>query len=214
MMGGMSVAELSYWAGLAPVAAFAITAVAAIKRDGVDLFGVLVLGAITSVGGGTVRDMILNAPIFWAEDLTYLWMALGASALAFFTRSLFTEGQVYSIFLYLDAFGAAFFAIVATEKVWKYDFGLPAGPVILGVVTAIGGGLLRDVLAGRKTLLMSRELYAVPLTIGCVLFAAVLAFAPQYRLEGAVAGVTVSFLLRAAAIHWQLHMPNWLVLKD
>lgn len=199
--------------GLAAVAAFAITAVAAVRKQGVDLFGVLVLGMITAVGGGTLRDAILNAPIFWAHDLTYLWVALGASALAFFTRSLFTEGQIYSIFLYLDAFGAAFFAILATEKVWKYDFGLPLGPVILGVGTAIGGGLMRDVLAGRPTLLMSRELYAVPITIGCVLFAAVLAFAPQYRLAGAVAGVTVSFALRAAAIHWKLHMPHWLVLK-
>jgi Predicted membrane protein len=209
----MSASEVGYWMGLAAVAAFAITAVAAIKRDGVDFFGVLVLGAITSVGGGTLRDAILNAPIFWAEDLSYLWVALAASALAFFTRSLFTEGQIYSIFLYLDAFGAAFFAILATEKVWKYGFGLPLGPVILGVVTAIGGGLMRDVLAGRRTLLMSRELYAVPMTIGCVLFATVLALAPQYRLAGAAAGVTVSFLLRAAAIRWNLHMPRWLVLK-
>jgi uncharacterized membrane protein YeiH len=209
----MSMADVNFWMSMAGTVAFAITAAAAIKDRGVDFFGVLVLGAITAIGGGTLRDLILDAPIFWAHDLTYLWVALGASAVAFFTRSLFTEGQVYSIFLYLDAFGAAFFAILATEKVWKYGFGLPAGPVILGVLTAIGGGLLRDVLAGRPTLLMSRELYAVPLTAGCVLFAAVLAFAPDYRLAGAAAGVLLGFSLRAAAIHWNLRMPRWLVMR-
>jgi uncharacterized membrane protein YeiH len=198
---------------MAATAAFAVTAVAAIKKRGVDLFGVLVLGAITAVGGGTIRDIILQEPIFWAQDLSYIWVAVGASAVAFFGRSFVTEGQTYAIMLYLDGFGAAFFAIHAVDKVWKLGFGLPAAPVILGVITAIGGGLVRDVLAGRPTLLMSRELYAVPLLFACSLFALILAYAPEYRFAGVAGCVCLSFLLRSAAIHWGLRMPRWLLSK-
>jgi uncharacterized membrane protein YeiH len=209
----MTFTHANFWMSMAATAAFAITAVAAIKNRGVDLFGVLVLGTLTAIGGGTLRDVILDVPIFWVENLNYLWVALAASALAFFARALVTEGQTYSILLYLDGFGAAFFAILATGKVWKHDFGLPAAPVILGVITAIGGGLLRDVLAGRPTLLMSRELYAVPLLFGCSLFAVILAFAPEYHLAGSIGCILLSFLLRAAAIHWNLGMPRWLLTK-
>lgn len=207
----MTSPELSYAMGLVATAAFAVTAVAAIKRCTVDLFGVVVLGTLTAVGGGTLRDVILQVPVFWVRDLNYLWVALGASVLAFFGRKLVTQGQTYAILLYLDAFGAAFFAVHATDKVWRMDFGLPAAPVILGVITGIGGGLLRDVLAGRPTLLMSRELYAVPLLIACTLFAGVLAWMPEYREIGVAGGVALSFALRAAAIHWNLAMPRWLL---
>lgn len=209
----MSPGEVSFWMGIAATAAFAVTAVAAIKDRGVDLFGVVVLGAITAVGGGTIRDVILQTPVFWAKDPVYIWVAAGASIVAFFGRSLVTAGQTYAIMLYLDGFGAAFFAILATDQVWRLGFGLPVAPVILGVVTAIGGGLMRDVLAGRPTLLMSRELYAVPLLFACTLLAGVLAWAPEYRPAGMAACMGLSFALRSAAIHWNLRMPGWLLSK-
>lgn len=211
---GMDWSAAGYAMGLVATMAFAITAVAAIKDRGVDLFGVLVLGAITAVGGGTVRDLILQQPVFWSRDLNYLWVALGASAVAFFGRALVTRGQTYAIMLYLDGFGAALFAVLATDKVWELGFGLPAAPVILGVITGIGGGLLRDVLAGRSTLLMSRELYAVPLFVACTAFSVVLAVWPEHRQVGMVGAVALSFTLRAAAIHWNLAMPRWLLMRE
>ncbi len=201
----------SYWFEMVATAAFAVTAVAAIKDRGVDLFGVLVFGVITAVGGGTLRDVILQVPVFWSKDLNYLWVALGASLVAFFGRSLVTQGQTYAIMLYLDGLGAALFAIQATAKVWRLDFGVPAGPVILGVMTAVGGGLMRDVLAGRPTLLMSRELYAVPLVVACSLFVALIEWLPEHRYLSAFGCVALSFALRAAAIHWNLAMPRWLL---
>jgi uncharacterized membrane protein YeiH len=210
----VTLSEANFWMGMVATAAFAVTAVAAIQNRRVDLFGVLVLGAITAVGGGTIRDLILDVPVFWAENPIYIWVAIAASAIAFFGRSLVTEGQTYSIMLYLDGLGAAFFAMLAVEKVWKLGFGLPLAPVILGVITAIGGGLVRDVLAGRPTLLMSKELYAVPLLFACSLFAVVLTYAPEYRLGGIAGCVILSFLLRSAAIHWKIHMPAWLITKS
>ena len=198
---------------MAGTVAFAVTAVLAVAPKGIDIFGVLVLGVITAIGGGTLRDVIIDAPVFWGTDLMYIWVAVAASLAAFSATSLFASKEVYSVMLYLDALGVALFGIQATAKVWDLGFGLPLAPVLLGVVTAIGGGLIRDVLAGRQNLLMKRELYAIPVLLGCAAFALVLQYLPQQRLLGeAVCGVGI-FVFRAAAIHWNLSVPNWLATK-
>lgn len=180
--------------------AFAVTGVLAIADRGVDLFGVLVLGVITAIGGGTLRDIILEVPAFWSSFQIYVWVALGACVLTFVAQPFFTQPQIYRWMLYIDGLGAALFGIQGADKAWNADFGLPVAPVILGVVTAIGGGLMRDVLAGRKTLLMSYELYAIPVTLGCCAYVAILNFLPQYTLEGSVVCMLAIFGLRVAAI--------------
>lgn len=201
---------LSYWAGMAGTVAFAVTAVLAVAPRGVDIFGVAVLGIITAIGGGTVRDLILGVPVFWASDLTYIWVALGASLAAFLWQSFMTRRTINSLMLYLDGLGAALFAIEATDKVWQLDFGRPLAPIILGIVTAIGGGLIRDVLAGRQNLLMTREIYAIPVLLGCTLYVVLLYLVPDNWIISAGVGFTLIFGLRAAAIHWDLSVPDWL----
>ena len=99
--------QINFWIGIIATIAFAVTGVLAISDRGVDLFGVLVLGLITAIGGGTIRDIILEAPIFWSQSQIYVWLALGASVLAFFAESFFTQPQIYRSMLYLDGFGAA-----------------------------------------------------------------------------------------------------------
>ncbi len=189
--------------------AFAVTAVLVVIDRGIDLFGAAVLGIITAVGGGTVRDIILEVPVFWSTDLSYIWVAIGASVVACVAHPLLAQRHIHSLFLYIDGLGAALFAVQATGKVWDHDFGLPVAPVMLGVVTAIGGGLIRDVLAGRPTLLMSRELYAVPVLLGCILFVVLLTYFPDYRFAGSIGCILLIFGLRAAAIHWKLTVPFW-----
>ena len=204
---------LSYWIGMAGTVAFAVTAVLALAPRGIDLFGACVMGIITAIGGGTVRDVILNVPVFWSADLNYIWVAVGACVAAFSAQSLFTRKEIYSLMLYIDGFGVAMFGIQAVDKVWNLKFGLPLAPIILGIVTAIGGGLIRDVLAGRQTLLMSRELYATPVLFGCTLYVALLYLLPDYRFVCAVGCIASIFAIRAAAIHWQLSVPEWLTTK-
>ena len=140
--------------------------------------------------------------------------AIAASAATFFARPYFGRRHIYSLMLYIDGLGAALFAIQATGKVWDHNFGLPVAPVLLGVVTAIGGGKIRDVLSGRPTILPSRELYAVPVLLGCILFVALLAFLPEQRFIGSIGCLLVIFGLRAAAIHWTLAVPSWLMTKS
>ena len=212
-MDPSSIESINYWVGMAGTVAFAVTAVLAVAPRGIDIFGVLVLGVITAIGGGTLRDVIIDAPVFWGTDLMYIWVAVAASLAAFSATSLFAKKEVYSLMLYLDALGVALFGIQATAKVWDLGFGLPLAPVLLGVVTAIGGGLIRDVLAGRQNLLMKRELYAIPVLLGCAAFALVLQYLPGQRLLGeAVCGIGI-FAFRAAAIHWNLSVPDWLATK-
>ncbi|WP_114663136.1 trimeric intracellular cation channel family protein [Polynucleobacter necessarius] len=205
--------HIQFWIGVVATMAFAVTGVLAIADRGVDLFGVLVLGLITAIGGGTIRDIILEAPVFWSESQIYVWLALGASVMAFVAESFFTQPQIYRRMLYIDGFGAALFAIQGTDKAWTMGYGLPVGPVILGVITAIGGGLIRDILAGRKTLIMSHELYAIPVTLGCCAYILVLNLIPQYALEGSVLCMLGIFGLRAVAIHWDLRVPKMFITK-
>jgi len=207
----ISIDAVTFWLAIIATMAFAITAVLAIADRGVDIFGVVVLGVITAVGGGTVRDLILGVQPFWVEDLVFIRVAIVSSLLAFVGRSFFTQPQVFALMLYLDGLGAALFGIQGAMKTYALDFGWPLAPVILGVVTAIGGGILRDVIAGRRNLLMSTELYAIPVALGCLLLMGGLNFYPQLAIELLIACTAVTFLIRAAAIHWNLKVPAFLV---
>lgn|GEM_PF-227627 len=213
VQNGVGLESLSYWLAMAGIVAFAVTAVLAVASKGIDLFGAVVLGVITATGGGTLRDLILGVPVFWATDLNYIWVAIAASVVSFLANTLFTRKEIFALLLYLDGAGVALFAIQATDKVWDLEFGRPLAPVILGIVTAIGGGLLRDLLAGRQNLLMTRELYATPVLMGCTGYVLVLQFLPGRDVYGAIGcGLTI-FALRAAAIHWNLSVPDWLATK-
>ncbi|WP_291993580.1 TRIC cation channel family protein [Candidatus Accumulibacter sp. ACC003] len=202
--------SLNYSISMAGTAAFAITAVLAVAPRGIDLFGVCVLGIVTAIGGGTLRDVILNVPVFWAADMNYIWVALAASVAAFLAQSLFTRKEMFALLLYIDGLAGALFAIQAADKVLALQFGLPLAPILLAIITAIGGGLIRDVLAGRQNLLMSREIYAVPVLFGSTLFVVAMAYIPQHRSLAGISCVLAIFAFRAAAIHWHWCIPDCL----
>lgn len=203
----------SYFIAMAGTVAFAVTAVLAVSKRGIDLFGACVLGITTAIGGGTIRDIILDVPIFWAIDLNYIWVGLVSSIAAFAAIPFFKRKFIHSLMLYIDGFGASLFAIQAMDKVWELKFGLPVAPVLLGVITAIGGGVTRDILAGRKTLIMTRELYATPVLFGCILFSILSYFYPEHRASWASICIVSIFGIRSAAIYWKLSVPDWLITK-
>lgn len=205
--------QFIYWAVLCATCVFAVTAVLAVAPKGIDIFGVVVMGIITAIGGGTIRDIILGVPMFWQDDLSYIWVAIAGSIVAFVAASLFTGHIKNSVLLYLDGFGAALFGVLATQKVWALGYGLPLAPIILGITTAIGGGLLRDVLAGRQTLLMTRELYAIPVLLGCTVYVMLSRYFPGHEMLNMFICFGISFSLRAAAIKWELSVPDWLSTK-
>lgn len=192
-----------YTISMIGTAVFAITGVLALRRDGIDVFGALVLGIVTALGGGTVRDLIIDAPVFWIGDFNYVWVAAGSALLTFFIARPFESTQ--TLLLYLDGFGAALFAIAATDKVLGLGFVAPVA-VMLGVWTSIGGGIARDVLAGRPNLLRSREIYATPILLGCALYILLRAGWPGAQWTGPTALLFI-FAFRALVIHRGLQMP-------
>ncbi len=203
----------TFWIHILGTIAFAATAVLAVAPKGIDLFGATVFGIITAIGGGTIRDMILDVPVFWATDQSYIWIAAGTSVVTFYANALFTKKYINKLVFYVDAIGVALFGIQAVDKVWVLEFALPVGPIALGIITAIGGGLIRDVLAGRPTLLMSRELYAIPVMLGCTLYVTILEFFPEYKIIGSMISILLIFGMRAAAIEKKISIPDWLLIK-
>ena len=202
-----------FWVAMGGTIAFAVTAVLAVVPRGIDPFGACVMGIITAIGGGTIRDLILGVPVFWSSDLSYIWVALGSSVLAYYAQAWVARKHVYAIMLYLDGLAVAMFAIQAASKVVGLQFGMPLAPILLGVVTAIGGGLMRDVLAGNQTLLMKKELYAVPVMLGTVVYVAVLPFFPGSVVAVSIVCALLIFGIRAAAIHWKLSVPDWAIAR-
>ena len=192
------------------IAIFAITGVLAVTRRGLDVFAAIVLGLVTALGGGTMRDMIIRGPVFWLQDFNYVWAGIAGALAAFWIGWFFRS--TYRGLLYLDALGAAIFTVLAAYKVLSYGLSAPTA-VILGILTGIGGGLIRDVLAGRPTLLMSREIYATPILCGCTVFVTLHSFVPGFR-YAAVLGAAVIFAFRAIAIHQHLEIPLWLTARD
>lgn len=205
--------QVNFVLELIATAAFAVTGVLAITQRRVDFFSAVVLGVITAIGGGTVRDLILDVPIFWAADVSYVRYAVIASVLTFLAQSLFSRPQIYAAFLYIEALGAALFGVGGTLKAIELDFGWPFGPIILGIITAFGGGLLRDLLAGRTTLLMSNEIYTIPMFIGCLLLVLGMQLFPDFPTTALISATLVAFLIRAAAIRWSWQLPGWFTTK-
>lgn len=200
-----------YYLGLIGIAAFAITGVIAAGKKGMDIFSIVLLGVVTALGGGTLRDVIIDAsPVFWIADLSYLWVSLAASLLTFFlVRRM---DQVLRLLLFVDAFGLSLFTILATEKTLVFGFSRPVA-VLMGVITGIAGGMLRDILTGRMPLLLGKEFYATPALLGAIVFTLLGIYFPVHDYNRLYA-IAVVFVLRAAAIQWDLYYPRWLTFRD
>src|SRR5699024_7657094 len=135
-----------YWSDLFGTAVFAFSGVLMAGRLRMDGFGVIVLAAVTAIGGGTIRDLIIGADkVFWTVDSWYLWVILGTALIGQFMAKLPRRLPWYILPL-ADAFGLAIFTIIGAEKALEYGYsGMVA--VVMGVITGVAGGMIRDVLA-------------------------------------------------------------------
>ena len=200
--------DLIYILGLSATAAFAASGVLAALGKRIDLFGAVVVAVVTAVGGGTLRDLILNVPVFWLHDEAWLMVAVTTGGLAFFIRSRL-DRHVNAI-AYLDAMGVALVAAGALQKC--IELGLPGlHGVALGVITGVGGGLIRDTLTSRDTLLVSPELYATPIIFGLTSQYLLQRYLGIQSLTALFVGGALIFVFRALAIRFALRMPSTLV---
>ena len=182
---------------IAGIAVFALSGALAAARQQQTLVTFSFFALITGVGGGTVRDLMIGAPVFWVHadwvPLTCLAMAL----LVWLTPQKWWAGpgEDYRALDWADAVGLAAYAVFGTAKALSYGIG-PLPAALMGVITACVGGILRDVLAGRPSIILRPELYVTAAALSAGLFAALLA---------AVAG----FALRAQAIRKGLALPAY-----
>ncbi len=196
-----------YYLGLLGISAFAITGVIAAGKKDMDIFSIVLLGVVTALGGGTLRDIIIDAnPIFWIADLSYLWVSVTASILSFFLVRLVRH--VMPLLLFIDALGLSLFTVLAAEKTISLGFSNTVA-ILMGVTTGIAGGMIRDILTGRMPLLMGKEFYATPALLGAVLFTLLCHFFPHHDLNRLYA-IGIIFILRASAIQWGIYYPRWL----
>ncbi|MCP3944328.1 MAG: trimeric intracellular cation channel family protein [Desulfobacteraceae bacterium] len=200
---------MEYIFGQIAIAVFAITGVIAASKKVHDLFGLVVLGVITALGGGTLRDITLNHSVFWIEDFTYVWVAMASALITFLVFRFFNN--TYRILLYLDALGVALFSIQAIDKSLALGCTAPVA-IIMGLLTSIGGGIIRDVLSGRPNLLVNKEFYAIPILIGCVFYTTYMILIPSFVFNS-VLSICIIFGLRAVSIYFELSVPAWLLIK-
>ncbi|MFC5698904.1 trimeric intracellular cation channel family protein [Pseudomonas sp. GCM10022186] len=199
--------QLFYLSDLFGVAVFAITGALMAGRKSMDLFGVLVIAIITALGGGTLRDVILgNHPVSWIRDDTYILIAsLAAVGTVLWVR--LTRPINESGLLLADAFGLAVFTVYGTEVALQHGL-QPGTAVIMGVITGVGGGVLRDIICNEVPLIFQKEIYAIACIAGSLVFIGLREVAlPGWLVTSAA--MLVVLLIRLAAIHWKLSLPRF-----
>lgn len=181
---------------------FAVSGALTAARYRMDVIGVALIGTITGLGGGTIRDMFLGRPVWWTQDPTELLICLVAAlATFFFLRGEFAErrGMVWG-----DALGLAAFCVVGCHVALSMDAPLVVA-VLMGMLTATGGGMVRDVLTQTQPMILCGELYATAALVGAVTYAGLHAFGFGTVLSSGLAFVA-AFGLRAAAIYFGIKM--------
>ncbi len=188
------------------VAVCAISGALAAAGKRLDLFGVLVLAIVTAVGGGTIRDLCLGVkPVFWIENPAYILNATITALATFVIARFWIVPQ--RVLLIADAFGLALFTIVGTEKALAFQSsGVIA--VMLGVITGVAGGVLRDVLRREVPLVFQPEiyLYATASFCGATAFVVMHKFVPDFPADRLIA-MGIILALRLAAMWWKLRLP-------
>lgn len=188
---------------MASAIVFAVTGALVASRKQMDIIGFLWLGMLTGVGGGTLRDLLLGVPVFWVVNPTPVALCLVAAAAVHFSAHLVHSR--YQLLLYLDAFGMALVTIAGTAK------GLDAGAsplvaLVMGVITAAVGGILRDTLGHEPSILLRREIYVSASAAGALLFLFALSMDVP-RIWAMAGSILAAFVIRSLAIRLDWALP-------
>lgn len=187
----------------AGVFTFALSGGLAAVRHRLDIFGVVVIALLTAVGGGTLRDLLLDQPVFWLNDHVSLLLASGAGIAAFLAPGFWSK--IRSL-IWIDAVGLSLFAVVGASKALQLGYGFLV-VVIMGTMTATAGGLIRDIVCNETPLLLRQDVYATAALAGAATYGlcSVLGAGEPASLA---AGAMMAFAIRAAAIRLRMSLPR------
>lgn len=196
--------QLPYYIDLLGTLVFAISGALAASDKNMyrDIFGVTFTGFVTAVGGGTLRDMILGTRPAWVADGNYLIViSIGVLIAIFYKYYIFKFRRTFFLF---DTMGIALYTVVGVQKSLEYGVS-PLAAIILGMFSAVMGGVIRDTLINEIPLIFRKEIYATACLSGAALFVLLRALGVNDNIN-AVCGVVLIFLLRTLAVkfHWTL----------
>jgi uncharacterized membrane protein YeiH len=201
--GGMNVL---YVMSLLGVAVFAISGALSAGRKKFDVFGVVVIAVVTAIGGGTIRDLLLDRnPVFWIGDTNYLLASSVAALLTVFVVR--HHRPPLRLLLYADGIGLALFTISGTRIAESMGVS-PGVCILMGCITGVAGGVFRDVLSGEVPLLLrDRELYATAAIGGSIVYLALVRWLDVPVTTAALCGMIAVAALRFFSLWWKWRMP-------
>lgn len=190
----------------AGIAVFAATGALAASRKQLDIIGFLFFAAITGIGGGTLRDLILGqTPVFWVLNPAYILVSAGIACVVYFTAHMFESR--YKLLLWLDAIGISAYAVMGASKGYTAT-GSVTIAIIMGILTATFGGILRDVLAGEPSVLLRSEVYIAAVLAGAATYTIATVLGLPLLLA-ASAGFSVTFIIRGGALRFGWTFPTY-----
>lgn len=192
-----------YWIALAGIGVFAVSGALAALRQQLDPFGVIVIATVTAIGGGTLRDIILDLPVFWVVSPTAIYVILVITVITPFWARLLESRM--KVLIWADAFGLALFAALGTQKAMAAGTGALVA-ITMGVMTAAAGGVIRDILCNEIPLVLRKELYAVPAILGSGSFYLMTTAAVDPHITLLVSCL-ITLVVRLVAVTYSLSLP-------
>lgn len=195
--------DILYYADLLGTMVFAISGAMAAMRKHIDIFGATFTGFVTAIGGGSLRDLFLNTRPVWVDDGNYLLAILiGVSIAIIFNKILYSLAKTLFLF---DAIGIGFFTIVGVQKSLLFDSsGIAA--VVLGMFSAVMGGVTRDTLMNETPLIFRKEIYATACLAGAILFVLLNNWGVEYNIN-AIISVSVVLIIRVVSVKYHYSLP-------
>ena len=197
--------EIIYLIDILGTFAFAISGALVALDKNFDIFGVIIIAFVTAVGGGMLRDILINAhPINWIGDLNYLYTIFAAVIFTFLVKSKIAYLSK-TMFLF-DTIGISVFTLLGLQKGLSYELH-PLVAVIMGMISAVFGGVLRDVLTNRVPLIFEKEIYASACLSGGVMYLILNHFKVQENINFIISALVV-VIIRVVAVRFSLELPR------
>lgn len=186
----------------------AISGVLQAARSEMDFFGALVLACVCALGGGSLRDLLIGStPVFWAKDLTYLATILPTTLVTIIAVHFIPPGKGIRLRVLdvADALGLALFAILGAQKTLHMGLSEPVA-VVMGAITGIAGGMIRDILSQSVPIVLRGEVYASAAIAGIIAYTVLRLFFSE--VAAILSGMGIIVFIRLAALYWRWNIPK------
>jgi uncharacterized membrane protein YeiH len=195
---------LLFITNIAATIAFAISGALVAARHRLDWVGFVFMACITGIGGGTLRDTILDVPVFWINDYHTIIVCSVAAIVTYFATQHISKRS--KALLWADALGMALFTALGAQKAMALGMNIPVS-IIMGVFSACLGGIIRDVIVNDVPVVFRREIYITASLLGASVYCVLHTYTPVAEGIALIMGGTVAFVIRALAITRNLSMP-------